>query len=263
MSNTSLTITALNNLFEQMTQQTGLVFWIRSLDYQQVLYVSSNFQRYWDCSCENLYQNPAGWIETLVAEDKLRLAPEFTKRAHALAVEGGQDVIDTFLFRIHKLSNQSVVYIRDKAFKLVDKSDRAVAIAGIWMPLEEEAWFAMIKKQEPPQSPIEQGFIQFIQGILKLSPQPLQSILRLVTPCDEYRVYFEHQVYTLTLREAQCLYYSLQGYSAKQIAKQLTLSHRTVETYMEHIKVKLQCRNKLHLLGGVDISALPLTAMNL
>ncbi len=38
------------------------------------------------------------------------------------------------------------------------------------------------------------------------------------------------------------------GLTFKQIAKKLTLSYKTVETYMERIKEKLNCHNKAELI---------------
>jgi DNA-binding CsgD family transcriptional regulator len=49
----------------------------------------------------------------------------------------------------------------------------------------------------------------------------------------------------LTLREVQCLVLYLDGLSAKEIGKILNISHRTVETYFEKIRHKLDC-NRLH-----------------
>lgn len=52
-----------------------------------------------------------------------------------------------------------------------------------------------------------------------------------------------------TPREEQCLIQLTQGKSAKEVAKALKISHRTVESYLESIKQKLGCRNKFELIG--------------
>lgn len=52
----------------------------------------------------------------------------------------------------------------------------------------------------------------------------------------------------LSSREKQCAYFLLNGMTAKEIGHQLGLSNRTIETYIEHIKIKLQCRNKTQLI---------------
>lgn len=53
----------------------------------------------------------------------------------------------------------------------------------------------------------------------------------------------------LTLREVQCLRLLQQGKTAKQTAKILHLSSRTVESYLENIKSKLNATNRVDLLN--------------
>lgn len=52
----------------------------------------------------------------------------------------------------------------------------------------------------------------------------------------------------LTKREAQVAYCFIQGKSTMQTAKLLNLSRRTVEFYVNNMKVKLNCRFKADLL---------------
>ena len=47
-----------------------------------------------------------------------------------------------------------------------------------------------------------------------------------------------------TKREQEVLQNILKGFTAKKIAQQLSLSHRTVEDYIERVKQKFQCINK-------------------
>lgn len=51
----------------------------------------------------------------------------------------------------------------------------------------------------------------------------------------------------LTSRETQCIRYLLQGYTAAETAQLLELSKRTVEFYIENIKLKTNCNTKLEL----------------
>lgn len=53
----------------------------------------------------------------------------------------------------------------------------------------------------------------------------------------------------LTLRQTECLYHLVRGLSAKQIAKQLAISNRTVEYYLELIKNKLGCFSRSDLIS--------------
>ena len=48
----------------------------------------------------------------------------------------------------------------------------------------------------------------------------------------------------LTRRETQVLEYVIQGLSAKNIARILNISHRTVEKYIESLKFKYNCATR-------------------
>lgn len=52
----------------------------------------------------------------------------------------------------------------------------------------------------------------------------------------------------LTKREKECLSLYLEGETARSIAATLELSHRTVESYLESVKCKLNCYQKTELL---------------
>jgi DNA-binding CsgD family transcriptional regulator len=55
-------------------------------------------------------------------------------------------------------------------------------------------------------------------------------------------------VFNLSSRELECLFYTLRGKTAKQAAEILNLSKRTVESYIENIKNKFGCNTKSDLL---------------
>lgn len=52
----------------------------------------------------------------------------------------------------------------------------------------------------------------------------------------------------LSARESECMRLLLQGYTAGQIAEAIDLSKRTVEHYLENVKLKTNCYTKLELL---------------
>ncbi len=53
----------------------------------------------------------------------------------------------------------------------------------------------------------------------------------------------------LTQRQLDCLYYLVKGMAMKQIAKELSLSPRTVEHYIDAIKQKLNCESRVELIS--------------
>lgn len=56
------------------------------------------------------------------------------------------------------------------------------------------------------------------------------------------------QFYNLTCRQHECLYYLVQGNSAKQIGNILGLSYRTIEYYLNIQKKKFNCKNRQELI---------------
>lgn len=54
----------------------------------------------------------------------------------------------------------------------------------------------------------------------------------------------EKSVVSLTRCEKECLFYYLNGYTAKEIARELSVSHRTVETHIVNIKQKSDCSTR-------------------
>lgn len=54
---------------------------------------------------------------------------------------------------------------------------------------------------------------------------------------------------TLTGREFQILELVALGYSAKEIAQQCDIAHRTVEAHLDTMRLKLRARNRTHMVA--------------
>jgi DNA-binding CsgD family transcriptional regulator len=55
--------------------------------------------------------------------------------------------------------------------------------------------------------------------------------------------------FNLNNKEMDCLFYLVKGFSIKQISSQMHLSSRTIEHYLENIKIKLNCRVRSELIA--------------
>lgn len=64
------------------------------------------------------------------------------------------------------------------------------------------------------------------------------------TQIKNYPIHGESGCTLITRREAEVMFYLSKGKSAKEIAVQLSISPRTVETYLENIKLKLCCNTR-------------------
>ena len=54
---------------------------------------------------------------------------------------------------------------------------------------------------------------------------------------------------TLTSRELQILELVARGNSAKEIAQRCGIAHRTVESHVDTVRLKLRARNRTHMVG--------------
>ncbi len=59
---------------------------------------------------------------------------------------------------------------------------------------------------------------------------------------------FTNNINDLTKRETECFFYVLRGYTSKVIGNILCIDKRTVESHIESIKRKMQCRTKSELI---------------
>jgi len=59
----------------------------------------------------------------------------------------------------------------------------------------------------------------------------------------------------LTKRELDCLRHLMEGKSGKQIGKLLNISPRTVETHLNRLKTKFNCRTRLEIVGKLQLYA--------
>lgn len=67
---------------------------------------------------------------------------------------------------------------------------------------------------------------------------------------------------SLSIRQQQCASFLLQGMTAKEIARELNLSKRTIEHYIENLRKKLSCRNKSQLIIHLYLSHLRMRSDN-
>lgn len=63
--------------------------------------------------------------------------------------------------------------------------------------------------------------------------------------------------FVFTKRENECLYFTVRGKTAKQIAQILGVSYRTIEEYLSNIKIKMRVSSKAELIEKIVTSHLP------
>lgn len=234
---------SVNAIFSYLRQTNAkFVFWIRSADYERQLYISKTYEVIWNRPCENLYQAPESFLDTLFIEDVDRNVKIFDSRPNNKQTK-------LSLFRVTTPTGQ-VRWIKDYSFALYDENNKVVAIAGFGECIEEKDWDNLVEK--PFENIIEKGmldmFVSFTQNSYILKNTSHSTVNLFHVPCER-AIFFDDLIVTLSERELDCLTYTMADMSAKQVARKLDISPRTVETYLSNIKVKTNSRTNLCLVG--------------
>jgi PAS domain S-box-containing protein len=109
--------------FRLLADNVTDVFWIRSADMREVLYVSPGFERIWGRSVRVQYGSPANWVDYIVPEDRARVVEVFaalTAQRRSLDIE----------YRITRPDGE-VRWIRARAFPVRDAQGTVVRNTGI------------------------------------------------------------------------------------------------------------------------------------
>lgn len=95
---------------------------------------------------------------------------------------------------------------------------------------------------------------------LRLQSKKIAGIICISIPFAKEILQHNHwldviaQQYDITKRQQDCLHYLVKGMTIKEIAHVLGLSPRTVEHYIEALKVKLNCNSRSQLIAKVSVS---------
>ncbi len=108
--------------FRQMAGAINQVFWMTTVDKNEMLYVSPAYERIWGRTCASLYAAPRTWLDAVHPEDRAGLIAAATTQQAA----GTYDVE----YRILR-PDGTERWIRDRAFPIGDGSGAVHGIAGL------------------------------------------------------------------------------------------------------------------------------------
>lgn len=248
-SNLKLSIQGLNLLFSQLADSESKVVWVRSPDYEKQIYVGENYEKIWGRKCEQLYEHPLSWGETLATEETEQVIQELKIRPDQGSVR------DKTGYYIVRHTDGHLVYVKDSCFHLFDQDGLVIAVAGIGEVITQNQWEKEVKQDEKNDQNktdlVRKDFGNIAWQELKLTmDKPEQSKEK---PLDINTIRFVHtaagESIKLTPREAECLFYLSSGHSAKMIGRLISISPRTVEVYIENVKKKLDCRTRVQLIS--------------
>jgi PAS domain S-box-containing protein len=107
--------------FRQIAENIREVFWLRTADMKNALYVSPAYESVWGRSREDLYLDPHAFFATIHPEDRagvLAVGPKHLEQGFAVE------------YRVVR-PDGSIRWIRDRGFPITDESGRFYRVAGI------------------------------------------------------------------------------------------------------------------------------------
>lgn len=248
-----LSIQSLNALFTQLNEQPSSVLWIRNKNYEQQLYVNSNYESIWEQDSQELYQNPVSFQKSVLPCDLKRLMTNVGQNINGQLADS-----NTSLYRIVTPSGETR-FIKDWHYLLTDQGGKLIGFAGIAQAVSQLQWETELHHQQNHNAINNQQnmftkhifdilYKEFQLNMTKKSRQSLSDKKNTNT----IRIIDNGKIVDLTPRETEVLYFLYSGKSAKDTAELMKLSKRTVEFHLENIKSKAFCRTKLELLSKIE-----------
>lgn len=211
----------------QSLVQANDVFWVRSADYATQLYVSDSYTKIWEQPVDALYQYPNSFNDSLL--------PDETTIKQVMTREKGQYIASQQI--AYKIQTRSgIKYMTDICFDLYHCGEK-VAVAGIAREVDVNEWASKQTSRTNHLAGKDLDVLSQVAdklGVALSCTNTLEDLLSL-----------------LSKRQKECLHYTLLGQTAKEVAKQLNISHKTVEMHLSAVREKLFCHSKSELICKV------------
>ncbi|MDH5256912.1 MAG: PAS domain-containing protein [Gammaproteobacteria bacterium] len=108
-------------LLQQLTDHIPQVFWMKSEDGKEMLFVSPAYELIWGRTCQSLLSNPESWLEAVHIDDRNRVKESLCSQS------GGNYLVE---YRINQ-PDGTLRRIRSQSFPVFDDENRVHRIAGI------------------------------------------------------------------------------------------------------------------------------------
>jgi PAS domain S-box-containing protein len=116
-----------NILFNLAEKCSHEVFWIRSPNYSEQIYVSSSFNKIWGYNAEELITNPEQWINSIHPDDREYMAKSIERR-HA-RIEHHAEIIERYRITC---PNGEIKWVKDTSYPIFDSDNKTLlGFAGI------------------------------------------------------------------------------------------------------------------------------------
>lgn len=239
-------INNLNQWLYSVGQLTNSILWIRDASMQKQLYISPSFENIFGLEVQQLYQQPDSWSDPLHEVDRKSIQHQLKQRKQNQLKN--IDDFSSIFYRVI-LPNSDTRYIKDTGFPVRNASGEIVGFYGIAESLDQEIWAKVKESYHNLQSRLEvqvKDSIQLITDQLITVPNAMDASHSLR---ERIKFILANELnISVTNREFDCLLCLFDGKTAKESARILNISPRTVEAHLVSIKQKLNCTKKIEIL---------------
>jgi len=111
--------------FRQLAENIDEVFWIVSPDWNEVIYISSAYERVWGRSCKSLYEHPRSWMDSIFEEDRPQIEDMIAGR--------GPDDRQPMIFPEYRIRRPdgTMRWISARGYPVENKQGQVYRIVGI------------------------------------------------------------------------------------------------------------------------------------
>ena len=109
--------------FRQLAESIREVFWLMSLEGDEIYYLSPGYEDIWGRSSEDLIAQPMSWVESIHPDDRERVVSRFQRRTQ------GEFSDPSTEFRIIR-PDGSIRWILGRSFPVEDENGRVYRMAG-------------------------------------------------------------------------------------------------------------------------------------
>ena len=115
----------INKYLSGWAEKSPDVFWIRSADYSQQIYISPIYEIVWGRSIKEVYEHPGSWGDYLHPEDLKRMQGSLKERSSS--IEPGKEILEEY--RIVRPDGE-IRWIVDTSFPVFEAA-QLIGFAGI------------------------------------------------------------------------------------------------------------------------------------
>lgn len=164
---------SLAKYFYRLAEQSQDVFWFKSKDYSEQIYISPAFEEIWGISCQSLYDDPSLWITAMHPEDRERLQHDCSGRTAPM--RPGEIIEKNY--RIVR-PDDSMRWIKDTSFGLYDGSGNCFAYAGTCKDVSKDVMHQQELQNEKIKAELaNQAKADFLAKMSHEFRTPLNAIL--------------------------------------------------------------------------------------